>query len=153
MSKSALNFGAIGNIASGMFGMMGNNPSINTLTNANALAAQQAAAAQVNAGAQASAQPAGSGMVMDASMPTFDPAAQIAGMGIFGAKNTRNRSLYPSAIMAHDEELIKNLKSEITDIKANGEDSKFLNEGEDPQDAVYERQSRISQEKKKHEKQ
>jgi hypothetical protein len=139
---------------------MGSNPSINALTNANALAAQQAAASQVNAGAQAAAQPQGSGViddlsqnVMDASMPTFDPAAQIAGMGIFGAKGGRNRSLYPSAIMAHDEELIKNLKSEITDIKANGEDSKFLNEGEDPQDAVYERQSRISQEKKKHEKQ
>ena len=159
MSKSALNLGAIGGIAS-MFGSMGSNPSINALTNANALAAQQAAASQVNAGAQAAAQPQGSGMigdlsqnVMDASMPTFDPAAQIAGMGIFGAKGGRNRSLYPSAIMAHDEELIKNLKSEITDIKANGEDSKFLNEGEDPQDAVYERQSRISQEKKKHEKQ
>ena len=42
-------------------------------------------------------------------------------------------------------------ESEIKDIKANGEDSKFLNEGEDPQDAVYERQSRIAQEKKKHE--
>ena len=127
MSKSALNLGAIGGIAS-MFGSMGSNPSINALTNANALAAQQAAASQVNAGAQAAAQPQGSGViddlsqnVMDASMPTFDPAAQIAGMGIFGAKGGRNRSLYPSAIMLHhDEELIKNLKSEI-DIKANGE--------------------------------
>ena len=106
MSKSALNFGAIGGIAS-MFGSMGSNPSINALTNANALAAQQAAASQVNAGAQAAAQPVGSGMigdlsqnVMDASMPTFDPAAQMAGMGIFGAKGGRNRSLFPSAASA-----------------------------------------------------
>ena len=100
MSNSAINFGAIGAIGS-MFGSMGSNPSINALTNANALAAQQAAAAQVNAGAQAAAQPVGSGMigdisqnVMDASMPTFDPAAQMAGMGIFGARRARNRSLF-----------------------------------------------------------
>jgi|TARA_A100001011_G_C14290875_1_gene836138 hypothetical protein len=148
MSKSALKFGT-----AGLFGRMGNNPGINSLTNANALAAQQATAGQANLAMQAAAQPVGSGMVMDASMPTFDPSAQMAGMGIFGAKDARNRSLYPSAIMLHDEELIKNLKAEITDIKANGEDSKFLREGEEPQDAVYERQSRISQEKKKHEKQ
>ena len=109
MSKSALNFGALGGIAS-MFGSMGSNPSINALTNANALAAQQAAAAQVNAGAQAAAQPVGSGMigdisqnVMDASMPTFDPSAQMAGMGIFGSRGARNRSLFPSAIMNIDE--------------------------------------------------
>ena len=53
--------------------------------------------------------------------------------------------------MGHDEALVERIESEIKDIKANGEDSKFLNEGEDPQDAVYERQSRIAQEKKKHE--
>ena len=76
MSNSAIKFGAIGNIASGMFGMMGNNPSINALTNANAMAAQQAAAGQANLAMQGAAQPTGSGMVgdmsqmvMDASMP------------------------------------------------------------------------------------
>jgi len=109
MSKSALNFGAIGGIAS-MFGSMGSNPSINALTNANALAAQQAAASQVNAGAQAAAQPVGSGMigdlsqnVMDASMPTFDPAAQMAGMGIFGDQNARNMAVMGSGLMMHGD--------------------------------------------------
>ena len=108
MSKSALNFGAIGAIGS-MFGSMGSNPSINALTNANAMAAQQAAAGQANLAMQAAAQPQGSGMigdisnVMDASMPTFDPAAQMAGMGIFGSRKARNRSLFPSDIMNIDE--------------------------------------------------
>ena len=85
MSNSAIKFGV-----SGLFGMMGNNPSINALTNANAMAAQQAAAGQANLAMQAAAQPAGSGMVMDASMPTFDPSAQMAGMGVFGARGARN---------------------------------------------------------------
>lgn len=109
MSKSALNFGSIGSMTS-MFGSMGGNPSINALTNANAMAAQQAVAGQANLAMQAAAQPQGSGMigdisqnVMDASMPTFDPSAQMAGRGIFGARGARNRSLFPSAIMNIDE--------------------------------------------------
>ena len=159
MSNSAIKFGV-----SGLFGMMGNNPSINALTNANAMAAQQAAATQINRNTMNAAQPIGSGasgmvanndlsqMVMDASMPTFDPSAQMMGMGMFGARPGRNRSLYPSALMAHDEDKIKRLEAEIADIMENGEDSKFVNEGEDPQDARLRRKSDIMDEKKKHEK-
>ena len=155
MSNSAIKFGALGRIGQ-MFGAMGGNPSINALTNANAMAAQQAAAGQANLAMQGAAQPMGSGasnmsqMVMDASMPTFDPSAQMAGMGIFGSRNARRRALMGTPLMGHDEALVERIEAEIKDIRANGEDSKFLNEGEDPQDAVYERQSRIAQEKKKH---
>ena len=167
MSKSALKFGAGGASVAGLptslFGALGGNPSINALTNANAMAAQQTAAGQANLAMQNAAQPVGSGAisdisqnVMDASMPTFDPSAQMAGMGIFGARGARNRSLFGrkggfgSAFMMHDEEKIKRLEDEIADIKANGEDSKFVNEGEDPQDAAFRRQSDILDEKKKH---
>jgi hypothetical protein len=156
MSNSAIKFGAIGRIGQ-MFGMMGNNPSINALTNANAMAAQQAAAGQANLAMQGAAQPMGSGMkndmsqmVMDASMPSFDPSSQAVGMGIFGGRDARRRALMGTPLIGHDEALVERIESEIKDIKANGKDSKFLNEGEDPQDAVYERQSRIAQEKKKH---
>ncbi len=144
MSKSPLKFGAIGAIGS-MFGTMGNNQMINSLTNANALAAQQAAARQVNRNAMGAAQPVGSGasgvggnndlsqMVMDGSMSTFDPAAQQAGMGIFGSRDARNRALYPSAIMMHDDvqKQIDAKKEEIKKAKA---------EGGDP-DIVFELQS------------
>ena len=98
MSNSAIKFGAGGASLAGLptslFGALGGNPSINALTNANAMAAQQAAAGQANLAMQAAAQPEGSGTIMDASMPTFDPAAQMAGMGIFGARGARNRSLF-----------------------------------------------------------
>ena len=100
---SPLGFGAGGASVAGLptslFGALGGNPSINALTNANAMAAQQAAAGQANLAMQTAAQPEGSGTIMDASMPTFDPAAQMAGMGIFGARGGRNRSLFSSAIM------------------------------------------------------
>ena len=162
-----LEFGAggasIAGIPTSLFGALGGNPSINALTNANAMAAQQTAANQANLAMQAAAQPVGSGAisdisqnVMDASMPTFDPSAQMAGMGIFGARGARNRSLFgrkgglASAFMMHDEEKIKRLEAEIADIRANGEDSKFVNEGEDPQRAAFRRQSDIMDEKKKH---
>ena len=162
-----LEFGAggasIAGIPTSLFGALGGNPSINALTNANAMAAQQTAANQANLAMQAAAQPVGSGAisdisqnVMDASMPTFDPAAKMAGMGIFGARGARNRSLFgrkgglASAFMMHDEEKIKRLEAEIADIRANGEDSKFVNEGEDPQRAAFRRQSDIMDEKKKH---
>ena len=45
----------------------------------------------------------------------------------------------------------KRLEDEIADIQANGEDSKFVNEGEDYQEAINDRQSDILTEKKKHE--
>ena len=144
---SPLDFGAIGAIGS-MFGSMGSNPSINALTNANALAAQQAAASQVNAGAQAAAQPVGSGMigdisqnVMDASMPTFDPSAQMAGMGIFGAKGGRNRSLYPSALMAHDK-----LGAELKDLQDRKQE--LIEEFGVGSDPVLEQESRIMDKKR-----
>tara|TARA_Y100000766_G_C18884739_1_gene595245 strand:+ start:746 stop:1417 length:672 start_codon:yes stop_codon:yes gene_type:complete len=135
MSKSPLKFGAIGAIGS-MFGTMGNNQMINSLTNANALAAQQAAARQVNRNAIGAAQPVGSGasgvggindlsqMVMDGSMATFDPAAQQAGMGIFGSRDARNRALHPSAIMMHSDvqKQIDAKKEEIKKAKAEGGD-------------------------------
>ena len=150
---SPLDFGAIGAIGS-MFGSMGSNPSINALTNANALAAQQAAASQVNAGAQAAAQPVGSGMigdmsqnVMDASMPTFDPAAQLAGMGVFGARSARNRSLFPSAIMAHKDEQVKAKKDRIEEIRADYEEER--KEGDFYEDEEY---SKLMQELKEIEK-
>jgi len=116
MSKSGLNFGV-----PGMFGTLGNNQMINSLTNANAMAAQQAAAQQINTGAQSVAQPAGSGMIMDPSISTFNPAVQNVGMGIFGAKDARNRSLYPSALMAHNAGRIKELQKQIQEAKARGE--------------------------------
>ena len=111
MSNSAIKFGAGGASLAGLptslFGAVGGNPSIKALTNGNAMAAQQAAAGQANLAMQAAAQPQGSGTISDifkytpdiASMPTFDPAAQAAGMGIFGARGGRNRSLFSSTIM------------------------------------------------------
>ena len=121
---SPLDFGAggasIAGIPTSMFGSLGANPSINSLTNANAMAAQQAAARQTNRMVGAAAQPVGSGMigdisqnVMDASMPTFDPASQNMAMGIFGAGGARNRSLYPSAIMKHADKEIRQLEKNI----------------------------------------
>ena len=156
MSKSPLKFGAIGAIGS-MFGTMGNNQMINSLTNANALAAQQAAARQVNRNAMGAAQPVGSGrsyrpdMSQQVMTGSFDPLTQQVGLGIFGDQNARNMAVMGSGIMMHDEEKIKRLEDEIADIQANGEDSKFVNEGEDYQEAITDRQSDILTEKKKHE--
>ena len=165
MSKSALKFGAgcasIAGIPTGMFGSLGANPSINSLTNANAMAAQEAAARQINQGAQAAVQPMGSGIVFDNvedntfARGRFNPSAQNVAMGMFGDIAGRSRSLLGgqgmgNPFMMHDEEKIKRLEDEIADIKANGEDSKFVNEGEDPQDAAFRRQSDILDEKKKH---
>ena len=48
------------------------------------------------------------------------------------------------------EDKIKRLEAEIADINENGEDSKFVNEGEDYQEAITDRQSDILTEKKKH---
>ena len=166
MSKSALKFGAggasIAGIPTSLFGSLGGNPSINALTNADAMAAQQSAADQANLAMQNAAQPIGSGVDNDMLDPSglvgrgrFNPAARSIGMGMFGDMGARNRSLLGgigSAFMMHDEEKIKRLQAEIDDIKSNGEDSKFVNEGEDPQDAAFRRQSDILDEKKKHKK-
>jgi len=95
-----------------MFGSMGANPNINFLTNANALAAQQLA--QQN--------------VAPMQQPQVTPS-----MGIFGDADARNRSLYPSALMAHDD-----VKSRIEAKKAEIEKAK--SEGGDP-DIVYELKS------------
>ena len=75
-AKSAIKFGAIGRIGQ-MFGMMGNNPSINALTNANAMAAQQAAAGQANLAMKGAAQPMGSGMKNDMSQMVMDATNQL----------------------------------------------------------------------------
>tara|TARA_Y100001937_G_scaffold19029_1_gene26283 strand:+ start:697 stop:1179 length:483 start_codon:yes stop_codon:yes gene_type:complete len=148
MSNSAIKFGV-----SGLFGMMGNNPSINALTNANAMAAQQAAATQINRNTMNAAQPIGSGasgmvanndlsqMVMDASMPTFDPSAQMMGMGMFGARPGRNRSLYPSALMAHDK-----LSAELKDLEDRKQE--LIEEFGVGSDPVLEQESRIMDKKR-----
>jgi len=81
---------------------------------------------------------------------SFDPLTQQIGMGIFGDQNARNMAVRGSGIMMHDEEKIKRLEAEISDIQANGENSKFVNEGEDYQEAITDRQSDILEEKKKH---
>jgi len=159
-----LEFGASGaslaGIPTSLFGTLGGNPNINSLTNANAIAAQQAATNVGAIGAQQAIQPMGSGVSNDMLDPSglmatgrFNPAARNIGMGMFGDMGARNRSVLGgigSALMMHDEEKIKRLEAEIADISENGEDSKFVNEGEDPQDAAFRRKSDIMDEKKKH---
>ncbi len=92
MNKDPLNFGV-----SGIFGRMGQNPSINALTNANALAQQQMA--------QQNIQPLGSGTTYRPDMSqqvmtgSFDPLTQQVGMGIFGDQNARNMAVMGSGIM------------------------------------------------------
>ena len=83
-----------------MFGSMGANPNINFLTNANALAAQQSAQQNV--------------------APLQQPQVNAA-MGVFGDVGARNRSLYPSALMSHNAEKIKQLQKQIQEAKARGE--------------------------------
>ena len=109
MSNSAIKFGAGGasvvGIPTSLFGSLGGNPSINSLTNANAIAAQTTANDQANLAMQAAAQPTGSGVRNDMLDPSgiigtgrFNPTARNIGMGIFGDMGARNRSLYPSAL-------------------------------------------------------
>ena len=90
MSKNPLNFGV-----SGIFGRMGQNPSINALTNANAIASQQQAM-----GNSMMAKPDMSQQIMTGS---FDPLTQQVGMGIFGDQNARNMAVMGSGIMMHDD--------------------------------------------------
>ena len=122
-----------------MFGGMGQNPSINALTNANALAEQQLA--------QQNIQPLGSGRPYrpDVSQQVmtggFDPLTQQVGMGIFGDQNARNMAVMGSGIMMHDDvkSQIEAKKEEIKKAKA---------EGGDP-DIVYELQSDLMDLEKK----
>lgn len=86
---------------SGIFGRMGQNPSINALTNANALAQQQLA--------QQNIQPLGSGTTYRPDMSqqvmtgSFDPLTQQVGMGIFGDQNARNMAVRGSGLMMHGD--------------------------------------------------
>ena len=86
MNKDPLHFGV-----SGIFGRMGQNPSINALTNANAIASQQQAM-----GNSMMARPDMSQQIMTGS---FDPLTQQVGMGIFGDQNARNMAVMGSGIM------------------------------------------------------
>ena len=120
MNKDPLNFGV-----SGIFGRMGQNPSINALTNANAIASQQPMMANSRM-----ARPDMSQQVMTGS---FDPLTQQVGMGIFGDQNARNMAVRGSGIMMHDDvqAKIQAKKAEIEKAKAKGGDP----------DIVYELQS------------
>tara|TARA_R100000231_G_scaffold127314_1_gene98105 strand:+ start:650 stop:1168 length:519 start_codon:yes stop_codon:yes gene_type:complete len=120
MNKDPLNFGV-----SGIFGRMGQNPSINALTNANAIASQQQAM-----GNSMMATPDMSQQIMTGS---FDPLTQQVGMGIFGDQNARNMAVRGSGIMMHDD-----VQAKIQAKKAEIEKAK--SEEGDP-DIVYELKS------------
>ncbi|HSG31446.1 MAG TPA: hypothetical protein VLB82_07870, partial [Thermodesulfobacteriota bacterium] len=133
MNKDPLNFGV-----SGIFGRMGQNPSINALTNANALAQQQLA--------QQNIQPLGSGTTYRPDMSqqvmtgSFDPLTQQVGMGIFGDQNARNMAVMGSGLMMHDKlgQQLKELQTRKQElIEKFGPDS----------DPVMEQQSRIMDKK------
>jgi len=87
---SPLGFGT-----AGLFGSMGGNQMINSLTNANAMAAQQAAQ-------QARNTMVGGGM-NDYSQPimtgNLDPMTQQIGLGMFGGMNARQRAVAGSGLM------------------------------------------------------
>ncbi len=90
MNKNPLHFGV-----SGIFGRMGQNPSINALTNANAIASQQQAM-----GNSMMAKPDMSQQIMTGG---FDPITQQVGMGIFGDQNARNMAVRGSGLMMHGD--------------------------------------------------
>ena len=134
--KAALRFNA-----ANMFGAMGKNPSINALTNANAMASQQPFM-----GGSMMARPDMSQQIMTGS---FDPLTQQIGMGIFGDQNARNMAVRGSGIMMHDD-----VKAKIQAKKAEIEKAK--SEEGDP-DIVYELKSdlmdlekELAQAKKQH---
>ncbi len=80
----------------GLFGSMGGNQMINSLTNANAMAAQQAAISQAQ-------NTMGGGGMNDYSQPimtgNLDPMTQQIGMGMFGGMNARQRAVAGSGLM------------------------------------------------------
>jgi len=88
---SPLGFGT-----AGLFGSMGGNQMINSLTNANAMAAQQAAMSQAQ-------NTMGGGGMNDYSQPimtgNLDPMTQQIGMGMFGGMNARQRAVAGSGLM------------------------------------------------------
>jgi len=88
---SPLGFGT-----AGLFGSMGGNQMINSLTNANAMAAQQAAMSQAQ-------NTMGGGGMNDYSQPimtgNLDPMTQQIGLGMFGGMNARQRAVAGSGLM------------------------------------------------------
>jgi len=136
MNKYPLNFGV-----SGIFGRMGQNPSINALTNANAIASQQQAM-----GNSMMAKPDMSQQIMTGG---FDPITQQVGMGIFGDQNARNMAVMGSGIMKHADDEEKSLKSEIQRIRAQYENEE--KEGEFYEDPDYEKaRARLAAIKEEH---
>ena len=136
MNKDPLHFGV-----SGIFGRMGQNPSINALTNANAIASQQQAM-----GNSMMAKPDMSQQIMTGS---FDPMTQQVGLGIFGDQNARNMAVMGSGIMKHADEEEKSLKEEIEKIRAEYENEE--KEGEFYEDPGYEKaRARLAAIKEEH---
>ena len=88
---SPLGFGT-----AGVFGSMGGNQMLNSLTNANAMAAQQAVMSQAQ-------NTIGGGGMNDYSQPimtgSLDPMTQQIGMGMFGGMNARQRAVAGSGLM------------------------------------------------------
>jgi len=130
MNQSALKFGL-----SGIFGSMSQNPSINALTNANAMAARQAAARARNT--------MGGGGMNDYSQPimtgSLDPMTQQIGLGMFGSANARQRALAGSGLMKHTDQHLKRQAKKKAD-----------ETGGDEQDIYYEMKSdQMEKEKKK----
>ena len=121
------------NRAAGIFGRMGQNPSINALTNANAIASQQPAM-----GNSMMARPDMSQQVMTGS---FDPLTQQVGMGIFGDQNARNMAVRGSGVMMHDE-----LGQQLKDLEARKQE--LIKEFGPDSDPVMEQESRIMDKKK-----
>ena len=102
-----------------MFGSMGSNPSINALTNANAMAAQQ--------------------MPQMPQMPQQQPVTPA--VGVYGRPDMRAQMMGVgsalSPIMKHADEEVKNLKAEIERIRADYEEER--KEGEFYEDPDYEK--------------
>ena len=80
----------------GLFGSMGGNQMINSLTNANAMAAAQQAAQQAR-------NTMGGGGMNDYSQPimtgSLDPMTQQIGLGMFGGAGARQRATAGSGLM------------------------------------------------------
>tara|TARA_R110002020_G_scaffold54736_1_gene152419 strand:+ start:434 stop:991 length:558 start_codon:yes stop_codon:yes gene_type:complete len=125
----------------GLFGSMGGNQMINSLTNANAMAAAQQAAQQA-AASQAQNTMGGGGM-NDYSQPimtgSLDPMTQQIGLGMFGGINARQRALAGSGLMKHTDQHLKRQAKKKAD-----------ETGGDEQEIYYEMKSdQMEKEKKK----
>ena len=120
----------------GLFGSMGGNQMINSLTNANAMAAQQAAMSQAQ-------NTMGGGGMNDYSQPimtgSLDPMTQQIGLGMFGGINARQRALAGSGLMKHTDQHLKRQAKKKAD-----------ETGGDEQEIYYEMKSdQMEKEKKK----